>query len=162
MGSKEDALKRVEENAYNYLMEGKTQACSQTTLLAVQEELGQVDKLMIKACAPMAGGSRVGSLCGALLGGLLAIGIKHGVDYEDLADHDKLVESFNYSREFYKKFEEIAGSRYCPEIIGYDLDIPEEREKWVETGGPKKCAEICGKAAREALKLINKDLNKNE
>jgi C_GCAxxG_C_C family probable redox protein len=149
-------LDKVEKTAYEYLLQGKTLACSQTVLLAIQEALGQVDKLMIKACGPMAGGSRVGSLCGALVGGLLAIGMKYGADYDNLSSLYALMNSHKYAKKLYKAFEDMFGSRFCPEIIGYDLNDPEQRVMWLKSGGKEKCAKLCGRTARVATEIILK------
>ncbi len=147
-------IEEIERKAFLSLLEGRTKGCSQAVLLSIQETMGEVDKLMIKACGPMAGGSRVGSLCGALVGGLLAIGMKYGPDYEETADFEKLRASYDYVGRLYSTFEEMFGSRFCPEIIGYDLNIPEEREKWLEEGGWESCAVLCGKTARAAAEII--------
>ena len=77
-------LTEAEGRAYQYLHDGRTQACSQTVLVVVQEVLGQVDGLLLKACGPMAGGSRVGSICGALVSALLSVGMRYGAGLEEL------------------------------------------------------------------------------
>jgi hypothetical protein len=102
----------------------------------MQERLGRVDELMIKAVGPMAGGSRMGSLCGALQAGILT------------------VESFQPVKQFYQEFEDAFGSRFCPEIIRADLDVPEERKQWVDRGGKRECAELCGRTVRILFGII--------
>ena len=66
---------------------------------------------MIKAVGPMAGGSRVRSLCGALQAGVLTLGMLYGTEGEDLSSQDALVESFQPVKQFYKDFEKAFGSR---------------------------------------------------
>ena len=114
----------------------------------MQECLGKVDPLMIKAVGPMAGGSRVGSLCGALQGGILTLGMLYGAEGEKLGSQEALVESFQPAKRFYREFEKAFGSRNCPEIIDADLENPEERKKWVDRGGPQECARLCGQTVR--------------
>jgi hypothetical protein len=120
----------------------------------MQECLGKVDPLMIKAVGPMAGGSRTGSLCGALQAGLLTLGMLYGAEGEKLGSQEALVESFQPVVRFYREFEEAFGSRNCPEIIHADLNNPEERKKWVERGGLEECARLCGQTIRLLFAVI--------
>ncbi len=57
----------------------------------MQERLGKVDPLMLKAVGPMAGGSRMGSLCGALQGGILALGMLYGAEGDAMSSLEALV-----------------------------------------------------------------------
>ncbi len=109
---------------------------------------------MIKAVGPMAGGSRMGSLCGALQAGVLTLGMVYGAEGENLGSQEALVESFQPVRRFYQKFEKAFGSRLCPEIIHANLDIPEERKTWVERGGKRECALLCGQTVRILFEII--------
>jgi C_GCAxxG_C_C family probable redox protein len=120
----------------------------------MQECLGKVDPLMIKAVGPMAGGSRVGSLCGALQGGILTLGIICGAEGDNLGSQEALLESFQPVKRFYREFEKTFGSRNCPEIIHADLENPEERKKWVDRGGPQECARLCGQTVRLLFAVI--------
>ncbi len=120
----------------------------------MQEQLGKVDELMIKAVGPMAGGSRMGSLCGALQGGILTLGMLYGAEGENLGSQEALVESFQPVRRFYREFEKAFGSRLCPEIIHANLDVPEERQKWVARGGKQECARLCGRTVRILFDII--------
>ena len=120
----------------------------------MQEQLGKVDELMIKAVGPMAGGSRMGSLCGALQGGILTLGMLYGAEGENLGSQEALVESFQPVKRFYQEFEKAFGSRLCPEIIHANLDVPEERQKWVARGGKQECARLCGRTVRILFDII--------
>jgi C_GCAxxG_C_C family probable redox protein len=120
----------------------------------MQESLGRVDDLMIKAVGPMAGGSRMGSLCGALQAGILTLGMLYGAEGENLGSQEALVESFRPVKRFYQEFEKAFGSRLCPEIIHANLEVPEERKRWVERGGKRECALLCGETVRILLNII--------
>ena len=113
-----------------------------------------VDDLMIKAVGPMAGGSRVRSLCGALQAGVLTLGMLYGTEGEDLSSQEALVESFQPVKQFYKDFEKAFGSRLCPEIIHADLEVPEERKAWIDRGGKHECALLCDKTVRLLFDII--------
>jgi hypothetical protein len=120
----------------------------------MQEHLGKVDELMIKAVGPMAGGSRAGSLCGALQAGILSLGMLYGAEGENLGSQEALVESFQPVKRFYQEFEKAFGSRLCPEIIHANLDIPEERKIWIERGGKRECALLCSQTVRILFDVI--------
>jgi C_GCAxxG_C_C family probable redox protein len=120
----------------------------------MQEVLGKVNPLMIKAVGPMAGGSRMGSLCGALQAGVLALGMLYGAEGENLSSQEALVESFQPAMRFYQEFEKAFGSRNCPEIIHADLNNPEERKKWVDRGGLEECALLCGRTVKILFEVI--------
>jgi C_GCAxxG_C_C family probable redox protein len=120
----------------------------------MQECLGKVDPLMIKAVGPMAGGSRVGALCGAVQAGVLTLGMLYGAEGEKLSSQEALVESFQPVIRFYREFEKAFGSRNCPEIIKADLNNPEERQKWVDRGGLEECARLCGRTVRILFEVI--------
>ena len=113
-----------------------------------------MDPLMIKAVGPMAGGSRVGSLCGALQAGVLTLGMLYGADGEKLGSQEALVESFQPVIRFYREFEKAFGSRNCPEIIHADLNNPEERKRWVDRGGLEECARLCGQTVRLLFAVV--------
>lgn len=147
-----DVVNEAERRAYTYLSTRRTVACSQTVLLAIQEVFGVRDDLMVKAAGPLAGGSRAYSLCGALIGGALALGMFFGS--EKLNDIDALIKSYGPVKEYYRRFEGEFGSRYCIAIIGYDLNNPNERQKWLDSGGWEKCSRLCGKAARIVAEII--------
>jgi hypothetical protein len=120
----------------------------------MQESLSRVDDLMIKAVGPMAGGSRMGSLCGALQAGILTLGMLYGAEGENLGSQEALVESFQPVKRFYPEFEKAFGSRLCPEIIHANLEVPEERKRWVERGGKRECALLCGRTVRILFDII--------
>jgi len=120
----------------------------------MQERLGRVDDLMIKAVGPMAGGSRAGSLCGALQAGILTLGMLYGAEGENLSSLEALIESFQPVKQLYQKFEEAFGSRFCPQIINADLDIPEERKRWADRGGKEECARLCARTVRILFEII--------
>jgi C_GCAxxG_C_C family probable redox protein len=120
----------------------------------MQERLGKVDPLMLKAAGPMAGGSRAGSLCGALQGGILALGMLYGAEGEAMGNLDALVESFQPVKRLYQEFEKAFGSRLCHEIIHANNDIPEERQKWIDRGGLEECARLCGETVRILFRII--------
>ena len=82
------------------------------------------------------------------------MGMLYGAEGEDMSSQEALVASFQPVKRFYHEFEKAFGSRFCPEIICADLDVPEEREAWVDRGGKEECALLCGKTVRLLFGII--------
>lgn len=79
-----------------------------------------------KIATPFGGGiEKLGSLCGALIGAVIAIGLKHGTNTTDLKKKEK---SYELAQKLCERFVETYGSPFCRELIGYDLTKPEELE----------------------------------
>ena len=83
---------------------------------------------------------RRGSLCGALTGSVMVLGMKFGrTDPHDEARKEKVYE---LGYRFWDRFEKEFGSCYCYDLIGCRLDHAEERQKWSASGGTEKCRSI--------------------
>jgi C_GCAxxG_C_C family probable redox protein len=83
--------------------------------------------LIPKIATGFGGGiGRCGSVCGALAGGIMAVGIKYGTNEPSL---EQRLKAYEVAQQLYKKFEKHHGSVYCRELIGYNLSNPEELEK---------------------------------
>jgi len=102
--------------------------CAQSVLLAMQEYYGiRENKLIPKIATAFGGGiGRRGSLCGALTGAIIAIGLKHGTNKPILEEKEK---AYKLAQNFYEQFVKTWGSPFCRELIGYNLTNPEELER---------------------------------
>ena len=90
--------------------------------MAVCQQLGIKNDLIPRIATPFAGGmARTGGVCGAVVGALMCIGIKHGRD-EVGQPEDK---AQGLSGEFLRLFREEMGSLNCRELTGIDLSTPE-------------------------------------
>jgi len=85
------------------------------------------NELVPKLATAFGGGiGRSGSVCGALTGAVMALGVKHGTNESSL---EKRLKAYELAHNLYKRFEEKHGTVMCRELIGYDLSNPEELEK---------------------------------
>jgi len=85
--SREELLNKIEETAHNY--EKEFHGCSRCVFKALQDHLDLGDGPTLKASTPLAAGVAMrGETCGALLGGMLAVGIVTAE--EDLKDSNAL------------------------------------------------------------------------
>ncbi len=135
------------EKAAQYFRNGHN--CSQSVLLAMFEFWNQKNELVPKVATAFGGGiGRCGSVCGALTGGVMAIGIRFGTNEPTV---EKRLHSYKIAQEFFRNFELQNGSALCRELIGYDLSIPEELDK-------ARKAEIfenkCSKIVKNAVETL--------
>ena len=165
---REEILDRVERKAAAYQYEFK--GCGQTILLPLQQEfdLPGGSAVLKAATFAAAGTARMGNMCGALLGGILAIGLASGRQYfgdpmypdpQVLGETSGLPRSLELVRRFYQRFVQELGSWLCRDLqvkmLGrsYDLVNPEEYAEFLIVGSTK-CSELVGKAARLAAETI--------
>jgi C_GCAxxG_C_C family probable redox protein len=114
--------------------------------LSFKEELGEQGSLLPRIATGFGGGiGRKGSVCGALTGAVMVLGMKFGrMEAEDKARKEK-VNDLGYR--FWDRFEKEFGSCYCYNLTECHLDHPEERKRWLDSGGMEKCNAIVEKAA---------------
>jgi C_GCAxxG_C_C family probable redox protein len=165
-----EVLDRVEKKAYELV--DKYHGCAQCSLLAIQEVCGMKDDLMAKASISLAGGvGGVRSVCGALTGSALALGIKYGRDVSALEGPAEEAIEIEYAAmepvaKLAKWFEREFGSIICRDIrkafIGTDLsrEIPWQKQWMEEIGIHQHCVKIVAKTARRAAAMLeNQDLS---
>lgn len=109
----ERAVRRFDEG-YN---------CAQSVLLVMSEYWNIKNDLIPRIATGFGGGiGRCGSVCGALTGGILSIGIKYGADEPS---PEKRQKCYELALRLYRLFEQQHGSVLCRELIGYDLSDSE-------------------------------------
>jgi C_GCAxxG_C_C family probable redox protein len=163
--SREELLKRIEETAHKY--EKEFHGCSRCVFKALQDHFGLGDGSALKASTPLAAGVAMrGETCGALLGGLLAVGIVTAE--EDLKDSNALNNSLAAAFRLAKKVEKEFGTTNCTTIqtdrLGrfYSLADPEQYKTFIEAGGYVECPKVVGKIARMTAESILDYLEKKK
>jgi C_GCAxxG_C_C family probable redox protein len=165
---KKELLDRVEKRAaaYDYEFSG----CGQMVILALQQEFKFPQGMAVFKAASFVGRatSGVGGTCGALVGGILALGMAAGrSNFEDTIwpnPQDKGETGFPKSvetvRRFYKRYAEEMGSLKCSEIqeklLGktYNPEDKDETLRFEHEGGREACSKCVGKAARLAAETL--------
>ncbi len=165
-----DHVKEIRQKAHEYDRYG---GCSQSVLLALQEGLGIGDLESFKAATVLSGGvARRGETCGALIGGLMALGLVCGRERMEETDKyaramelaDGICRDFQNRLEEEFRFEEPLRSTLCSEIQrriygrSFDLRNMAEREAFLEAGGHGDlgCLRVCGIAAEVTAKALLK------
>jgi C_GCAxxG_C_C family probable redox protein len=131
--------------------------CCRSTLWAIQTHLQEEERATLRASSVLAGGiCGTGQTCGAVLGGLIAIGESLGPeDFRDAASYQFANAN---AREFVDEIRDTFGSTNCYDIqkavMGWCCDDPSKAEAWQESGGPMACAGVCAEASRRAAAII--------
>ena len=131
--------------------------CAQSVLLTLYEHMEPQGKseLVPKIAAGFGAGiGRCGSVCGALTGSIMAVGIKYAPNE---AGVDKRANAYANARELYQRFEKQHGTVFCRNLIKYDLSNPQEAAKArQEKAFEKVCNQLVKSAVENFLALENK------
>jgi C_GCAxxG_C_C family probable redox protein len=99
---------------------------------ALAERVGVPVETALKIAAPFGGGiGRLGEVCGAVSGGLMAIGAAEGNAVADPAAKDR---SYRLAREFAGEFRRRHGAITCRDLLGCDIGTPEGHQQAREAG----------------------------
>ncbi len=145
--------------------------CSQSVLLALQEGLGIGGLESFKAATALSGGvARRGETCGALIGGLMALGLVCGRERMEETEKyvramelaDRICGEFQLRLEREFSFKDPLRSTLCSEIQrkiygrSFDLRKKAERDAFLEAGGhgDMGCLRVCGIAAEVAAEAL--------
>ena len=99
--------------------------CAQAVLYSFKDDINIAgDEALKLACGFGAGMGRKGEVCGAVAGGIIALGAKYGRgENDDKADTER---TYSKTRELMDKFEAKHGTFVCRELLnGCDLSSEE-------------------------------------
>ena len=163
--SNQERIARASTKAGDY--EEMSVNCAQGTLAALQEEFGlEGGKELLKAATFFPGLMSRKETCGALLGGLMALGLAYGRDKlfdPAWATEEANREMFRFRQKAWRyceAFKEAFGSTQCgvirPLLMGRDYDTmkPEDRTQFLADDGKRKCRVPCETAARIAAGIL--------
>ena len=165
MNSQKDILDDVYQRAFQY--EARLGSCPQCVLAALKETLNVGDDSIFKASQGLAGGTALSSegTCGALAGGMIAIGSLVGRTYQEFSEGQKKRLVFKYTRQLYDRFVREYGSSLCcgvqKKIFGrsYILLDKQQYEAFEKAGAHvDKCTSVAGNAAKWTAEIILNEL----
>jgi C_GCAxxG_C_C family probable redox protein len=123
--------------------------CAQSVLLTMFEHWNGKNVLIPKIATGFGSGiGRCGSVCGALTGGVMAIGTRYGTNEPSA---ERKLRSYTLSQTLYKQFELRHGSVLCRELIHYDISNNEELEKARQA---KVFEEKCPEFVRTVVEIL--------
>jgi len=127
------------------------------------EEFGLGNMEIIKALSPFPGFGGTGRICGAVSGGLAALGLYFGSD--DVLNYEGNRAAVAAAREFLTRFEETLGSLECRDVqtllLGryFDGRVKGDAEEFARCKGYEKCTIAAGIGARISAAIIIESMN---
>ena len=125
--------------------------------MVAQEKLGKKNDDLIRALDPFGGGlGGHGEVCGAVIGGLAAIGLLFGRDKVEEGPDMKM---WVYSREFLKRFQKeiVGGSFLCRDIVQVNWADPAQVKEYRQGEKFFKCKTLVGKTGGLVGELMERE-----
>ncbi len=146
--------------------EGAYGSCAQCVFGTVQDVLEVGDDATFQAAHTLACGCALTSegTCGALNGGLLAIGAIYGRDREHFAG-GPTQDSYRIAKRLFDRFKEEFGGVLCSQVqtklMGRSFNLWTDVEEFKAAGGLKdKCPTVTGKAAQWTVEILLEEKEK--
>lgn len=128
--------------------------CAQAVLLTLYDYMypDAKNELIPKIATGFGGGiGRCGNICGALSGGIMAVGLKYG---NNEINAKKKANAYAKAQALYKLFEKQHGSVMCRDLMKYDLSDPDQMAKAKQDDVFEKvCANLIKSVIRSFLAL---------
>ncbi len=125
--------------------------CAESVLQAVAESQGIQSELIPRIATGFCSGvSRTGRTCGAVSGGIMAIGLAAGRDLPA----GSIEPCYALTQKLIDLFEAQFGSVDCRQLIGCDLATEEGQRFFMENRLIERCYDFAGAAADMAVSLI--------
>ena len=129
--------------------------CSESVLMAISQAHNIESEIIPKIASCFAGGiGNSGSVCGAVSGAVMAIGLIA----EEGHTMDEYLQKLSLGNEFRKRFEAEMGSICCRELTGYDLTTSNGIDDFMKSEIPQKiCYPAVGHAFDIAMDMLKND-----
>ena len=125
--------------------------CAESVLLTVAEAYDiQSDLIPKLATGLCAGISRTSNVCGAVTGGVMAIGLLMGRNLPN----EPAINTYIPVQKFMDKFEAAFGSTNCRVLTGCDLNTPEGQDYFKVKNIWVECRKYSEEATRIAISII--------
>lgn len=126
--------------------------CAQSVLYAFSEELQLDPDVALRiGCGLGAGMGRQGEVCGAVTGGILVLGLRHGRGERE--DRTATEATYRKTRQLMDKFKQRHGSFICRELLqGCDLTTPEGQQFFNDQDLGKR---ICWPCVESVIRLLH-------
>lgn len=107
--------------------------CSQSVFSAFAPGFGLSRDFALRIAAPFGGGmGRMGEVCGAVSGAIMVIGLKTGST--QAGNKTAKETSYNRTCEFAARFKDRNGTILCRELLGFNIDDPDDLQRARENG----------------------------
>ena len=143
-----------QEKASGYFDSGYN--CAQSVLMAFSAELNLDRNIILKIASGFGGGmARMQDTCGAVAGGIMAIGMAVSNEEEDIATNKERV--YHIISLFINKFKEKYRSVKCRDLLNCDLNT-EEGQQFYEIH--ELHDKVCMSCVRDAITYLEELLKK--
>jgi len=145
---------RLEEEARTYFNQNFN--CAQAVFAPFAKRLGLDLYLAFKLATPFGGGMcHMGQTCGAVIGGLMAIGLAKGIIQ---ADTTSKAACNALAKDFLERFRSLHGDLTCPGLLGLDAeDLTDLERAMAEDASYDRCPIYVGDAARIVGEMLGLD-----
>jgi C_GCAxxG_C_C family probable redox protein len=125
--------------------------CAQSVLWAFSDEFGMDSDVLLRIACGFGGGiARRQEICGAVSGGIMALGLKYGQG--EGKDRPYTENTYVKAQEFIKRFEAIHGTCNCKQLLlDNDLTTPEGKKNIEENNLREKVCKCCVRTAVEIV-----------
>lgn len=129
--------------------------CAESVLKSIAESKGIDSELIPKIATGLCSGvARTCRTCGAVNGGIMAIGLFFGRS----SPKDSIEKIYYIVQDFLEAFEKRFGTTNCKKLVGCDLGTEEGQKFFEENNLVINCHEYTEEATRLALSLIEEYL----
>ncbi len=123
--------------------------CAQAIFSVYAEHLGLDRDTALRIAAGFGGGmGRMASICGAVTGAFLVLGLQHGAATPDREAREAI---YSRIRGFADRFRVRDGSLSCRELLGFDISDPDGLRQARESG---LLASVCPKLIQDACEIL--------
>ena len=115
--------------------------CAQAVSTTYGTQFGVPEETISRISSAFGGGiGRTDNICGAVSGAVMVLGLKFGAKSagETEAKTKASIMANGFIQEFKRRYGEVS----CTGLVGYNLSIPEEREKATANSAYTKCRDI--------------------
>ena len=124
--------------------------CAQSVFMTFLEHKGLGFKEAVHVAAGLGGGVGLqGKTCGAVTGGVLAIGVLNGQKISNLGDSKN--DTYGLTIRFLKKFKKEFSTQMCSDLIGIDISDPKQLQAALDSGHFQK---LCPKFVEGAIRIL--------
>lgn len=128
--------------------------CAQAVLFAFAPDLGLDPDVALRLACGFGGGiARRQEVCGAVSGGVIALGVKYGRG----EGQDKALTAETYARvsDLLSTFEGVHGTHICRDLLGgIDLSTPEGQRQFVGSDLPVRVCQPCVRTVVATLERL--------
>jgi len=127
--------------------------CAQAVSTTYGVKYGVPEETIARIASGFGGGvGRTDNICGAVSGAVMVLGLKYGP--KSAADKEAKTKASIKTGEFIREYERRFGAVSCTGLLGYNISLPEGREKVLTDNAFAKCRDV----VRNAGKLLEEFL----